>query len=201
MTIVILGGGITKDGNLPKHVKERLEKALQIFRKQKQAKVLVCGRYSFLYPKNQLPKKTEARAMRDYLINIGIPKKDIYLENKSKDTIGNVYYAKKLYFIPRKEKDAVIITSEFHLERVKFIFRKIFGNGYQFKFIFPLFSLNVKEKTKIVERQKNLLKKTKKILAKMKSGDHNFLKGKLYKIKYYKEKRPDWVIKFVTEGK
>ncbi|MCK4454265.1 YdcF family protein [Candidatus Parcubacteria bacterium] len=201
MTIVVLGGGITKDGKLPKHIKERLEKVLQIFRKRKQAKVLVCGRYSFLYPKNQLPKKTEARAMRDYLISIGIPKKDIYLENKSKDTIANVYYAKKLYFIPRKEKDAVIITSGFHLERAKFIFRKIFGKGYQFKFISPLSSLKVKEKTKIVERQKELLKKTKEILNKMKSGDHNFLKGKLYKIKYYKEKRADWVIKFVTEGK
>jgi len=35
----------------------------------------------------------------------------------------------------------------------------------------------------------------------MKEGDHSFLKGKLYKLKYYKEKRPNWVIKFATEGK
>ncbi len=201
MTIVVLGGGITKDGKLPKHVKERLEKALRIFRKQKQAKILVCGRYSFLYPKNQLPKKTEARAMRDYLIILGMPKKNIYIENKSKDTIGNAYYAKKIYFIPRKERKASIITSEFHLARTKFIFQKIFGKGYQLKFVSLSSSLKSKEKAKVMERQKKLLKKTKEILTEMKSGDHNFLKGKLYKIKYYKEKRADWVIKFVTEGK
>ena len=50
MTIVVLGGGIARDGNLPKHVKERVEKAWQIFKKQKVVSVLVCGRYSFLYP-------------------------------------------------------------------------------------------------------------------------------------------------------
>ncbi|MCK5044336.1 YdcF family protein [Candidatus Parcubacteria bacterium] len=201
MTIVVLGGGIARDGNLPKHVKKRIERAWQIFKKKKGAPILVCGRYSFLYPKNQLPKKTESRAMRDYLISLGVPKKDIYLENESKDTIGNAYYAKKLYFIPRKEKKATIITSEFHLERVKFIFQKIFGKNYQLKFISLSSSLGSKEKTKVMERQKKLLEKTKAILAEMKSGDHSFLKDKLYKIKYYKEPRPDWVIKFVAAGK
>lgn len=201
MTIVILGGGITKEGKLPENAKKKLRKAWQIFKKQKKAKILVCGKYSFLYPKNKIPKITEAEAMRDYLLKLGVPRQSIYLEKKSKDTIGNAYYAKKLFFIPKKEKKAIVVTSDFHLERVKFIFKKIFGKNYQLKFVTVPSPSRNKKREKIAKRQKMLLEKTKEILSKMEPGDHNFLKGKLYKIKYYKEKRPPWVIKFVTQGK
>ncbi len=200
MTIMVLGGGITKNGVLPDFVKTRLEKAQEIFAKNKSARILFCGRHSFLYSKNNRPRKTEAQAGKEYLLKIGVPRKNIYLENKSKDTVGNAYYAKKLYFIPRKEKEAIIITSDFHLERSMFIFKKIFGRGYKFKFIATPSNLKVEDKTKVIERQKELLKKTQEFLKKMPDGDHNFLKGKLYKIKYYREKRPSWVSKFVSEG-
>ncbi len=201
MTIVILGEGINTKGQLPKQVKRLLDKGIKIFGKHKDAKILLSGRYSFLYPKDKIPKKTEAEAMRDYLLKFGVPKKKIYLDKKSKDTIGYPYYTKKLYFLPKKERKALIITSDFHLKRVKFVFKKIFGKNYQFKFISVPIPFKGKKRIEIFKRQEVLLQKTKKILAKMKSGDHNFLKGKLYKIKYYKEKRPDWAIKFVTQGK
>ena len=148
-----------------------------------------------------LPPITEAQAMKDYLIKKGILKKNIFLENKSKDTISNAYYSKKIYFIPKKEKEAKIITSEFHLPRVKYIFKKVFGKDYKFQYIAISSNLNKKSAGKVQQRQKELLKKTKEILEKMKGGDHNFLKNKFYKLKYYREKRPDWVIDFVTQGK
>ncbi len=201
MTIVILGGGINKNGNLPQYVKKRLDKATEIFKKDKNAKILVSGRYSFLYPKSLLPPITEAQAMKNYLIKKGILKKNIFLENKSKDTISNAYYAKKIYFIPKKEKEAKIITSEFHLPRVKYIFKKVFGKDYNFRYIAISSNLNKKSAEKVKTRQKKLLKKTKEILGEMRDGEHNFLKNKFYKLKYYREKRPDWVIDFVTQGK
>lgn len=199
MTIVVLGGGIDRHGRLPRHVIARLAKAVEIFKKEKDAKILTCGKYSFLYSKDEIPKKTESQAAKEYLIAHGIPKTKIYMENKSKDTIGNAYYAKKFYFIPRKEKEAFIVTSDYHLERAKFIFKKIFGKGYKLKFIATPSVLP--EKMKIIKRQEELLKKTKNILVSMKSGNHNFLKNKLYKIKFYREQRSSWVKKFVAQGK
>ncbi len=200
MTIIVLGGGITKNGIVPDFVKTRLEKAKEIFLKNKSARILFCGRYSFLYSKNNRPAKTEAQAGKEYLLKIGVPGKNIYMENKSKDTIGNAYYAKKLYFIPRKEKEAIIITSDFHLERSRFIFKEIFGSGYDFKFIATPSNLKAENKAKIIARQKELLAKTRDLLKNMHGGNHNFLKGKLYKIKYYKEARPSWVANFVSKG-
>lgn len=201
MTIVILGGGIDKNGNLPKYVKKRLDKAIAIFKKNKNAKILTSGKYSFLYPKNLIPPITEAQAMKNYLIKKGILKKNIFLENKSKDTISNAYYLKKIYFIPKKEKEGKIITSEFHLPRVRYIFKKVFGKDYKFQYIPISSNLNKKSAGKVKTRQKELLKKTKRIVNEMKDGDHNFLKNKFYKLKYYREKRPNWVIDFVTQGK
>ncbi|MBU4331762.1 YdcF family protein [Patescibacteria group bacterium] len=201
MTIVVLGGGINIKNQLPQQVKKRLNKATEIFKKHKKANILVCGKHSFLYPKDKAPLKIEAEAMRDYLLTLGLPPKRIYLEIKSQDTIGNAYYAKKLYFIPRKEKSALVITSQFHLERTKFIFKKIFGTRYQLKFVSIRPSTKNKDAEKVAERQKELLAKTKELLSGMKSGNHNFLKGKLYKLKYYQDKRPGWVIKFATQGK
>lgn len=201
MTILVLGGGISKEGILPKHVKARLRLAAKIFKKYPKAKILLSGKYSFLYPKNILPPKTEAAAMKDYLLALGIPAETIFLEQKSKDTISNAYFTKTLYFIPKKEKKAVIVTSEFHLPRTRYIFKKIFGKKYTLKYVSVPSHLKGKKRQEVISRQKELLKKTKKILAGMKEGNHRFLKGKFFKIKYYKEKRPDWVIKFVTQGK
>jgi len=201
MTIVVLGGGINQKGEISPQVKKRLKKVKELFEKQKNAKILLCGKYSFLYPRDKTPPITEAEAMRNYLLKLGVPKESIFLETKSKDTIGNAYYAKKLYFIPKKEKQAIVVTSEFHLERVKYIFKKIFGKNYKLKFVAVPSPFKGEKRQKIIKRQKELLKKTKEILDKMEPGNHNFLKGKLYKTKYYREKRPAWVIEFTTEGR
>lgn len=202
MAIVVLGGGITKKGILPLQVKKRVKKAFELYKKNEKEKIVLSGKYSFLYPKNQLPPITEAEAMKKELLNLGVSSKKIFLEKKSRDTISNAYYLKTTFFIPKKEKKATIITSEFHKPRVKFIFKKIFGPSYKFQFIgLSSPALSKEEKKKILERQKYLVSKTKEILKGMKTGKHNFLKGKFYKIEYYTKKRPAWVIKFVTQGK
>lgn len=201
-TIIILAGGITKKGTLSENSKKRIKKAYNLFKKNPQSNILACGKYSFLYPKKNAPQKTEAEAIKEQLVKLGIPGNKIFTEKKSKDTIGNAYYAKKLYFIPRKEKEGWVVTSDFHLERTKFIFEKIFGPDYSLKFYPTLSFLKNKEKEKkVIQRQKNVFLKTKNMLKKMKPGDHNFLKNRIYKTKFYKEKRPNWVINFATKGK
>lgn len=227
MFIIVLGGGIDLKGNLPSLVYQRLDKAIEIYqsltnsmRRQQvrqhqsdqldkqsggqndEVKLVVAGRYSFLYHQlKKFPPTTEAEKMAQYLLEKQIPKNKILLEKKSKDTIGNAYYLKKDILIPHRETRAIIITSNFHRERVKYIFDKIFGLKYHLQFVGVEEKLSSDKKKQVNNRQKELLAKTKQILSPMANGDHNFLKGKLYKIRYYKEKRPDWVINFVAQGK
>ncbi len=202
MFIVVLGGGISLQGEIPKIVYQRLDKAIELYKKYKNSKIVVSGKYSFLYHQiKKYPPLTEAEKMAQYLLQKKIPKKEIILEKKSKDTIGNAYYLKKDIFIKNNQKEGIIITSSFHLKRVKYIFNKVFGKEYRLKFIGVKEKLPSNRIKQINQRQKQILEKTKEILQNMKDGDHHFLDKKLYKIKYYREKRPDWVINFVAQGK
>lgn len=233
MFIVVLGGGIDLKGNLPDHVYQRLDKAIELYksrlsfrtersevrnlakrnyatqsgagflaqaRNNKVVKIVLTGKYSFLYGVNK-PPTTEAEKMAQYLLSKNIPKKDFFMEKNSQDSISNAYYLKKNIFIPKNESQAVIITSHFHLERVKYIFQKILGPDYKLEFIGLQEHLPQEEEKKVLQRQKELLLKTRLLLAKMKDGDHQFLAGKFYRIKYYREERPAWVKNFVAQGK
>lgn len=200
MFIVVLGGGIDLKGNLPSHVYQRLNKAIELHKKLPSSKIVLTGKYSFLYGVNK-PSTTEAEKMAQYLLSKNIPKKDLFMEKNSQDSISNAYYLKKNIFIPKNEPQAIIITSHFHLERVKYIFQKVFGSQYRLEFIGLQEYLPKEEEKKVLQRQKELLLKTRLLLAMMKDGDHDFLKGKFYRIKYYREKRPGWVKNFVAQGK
>lgn len=216
MFIIVLGGGIDLKGNLPSLVYQRLNKAIEIYQSltksvglqqipkpnKNKVKIIVLGKYSFLYHQlKKYPPITEAEKMAEYLLSKNIPKKNILLEKKSKDTIGNAYYLKIKFFLPQKVRSAIIVTSRFHLKRVKYIFKKVFGPNYKLTFIDVEENLPEEKKRQVLLRQEQLLLKTKKILSPMKDGNHLFLKGKLYKLKYYREKRPDWVINFVAQGR
>lgn len=200
MFIVVLGGGINLQGQIPAHVYQRLDKALELYKKYPSSKIILTGKYSFLYRKEK-PPTTEAARMSEYLLQQGIPKSDLLLEDKSKNTFANAYYLKKNFLVPQKIFAATIITSHFHIARVKYIFQKVFGSSYRFEFIAIQEQLSKDEEEKVVDRQKMLLLQTKKFLSSMKDGDHEFLKGKFYKAGYYKEKIPNWVKNFVAKGK
>ncbi len=213
MFIIVLGGGIDLYGNLPDFVYQRLDKAVELYHqltnqlrsttnRQKNTKIVLSGKYSFLY--NQLgkaPPVTEAKAMAQYLKEKGFSDEQILIENQSQDTISNAYYLKKEIFLPYQQKEAYIISSRFHLERVRYIFNKVFGSGYRLKFVGVREQLAPAEEQKIIAHQKQLLAKTKKILEPMADGNHSFLDGKFYTIDYYRQKRPDWVVRFATQGK
>ena len=199
MLVVVLGGGIDLRGNLPPYVYMRLDKAYELYESMQATHLVLSGKYSFLYH-HKKPPVTEAEKMAEYVIEKGVPKRHVLLERRAKDTIGNAYYLKKYIFLPRKQTEAAIVTSRFHLPRVTYIFQKIFGRRYQLEYIGTKDAISRDDEKHIVQRQRLLLLKTQEMLALMKEGDHDFLKGKIYKTKFYREERADWVVDFVSKG-
>jgi uncharacterized SAM-binding protein YcdF (DUF218 family) len=197
MTIVILGGGITDRGDLPSQVEKRLNKAIKVSKERGIDRFLVSGRYSFLFDEKEAPSTTEAKLMKEYLVRKGIDKENIFLEEKSMDTISNAYYTKTEYFLPEGEKEAVVISSNYHIPRVKYIFKKVFGKEYNLEFT----GIKTDNSKKLIKRQKRLLEEMKELTADMKDGDHNFFKGKFFNVEYYKRKRPSWVKNKASKGK
>lgn len=201
MVIVVLGGGISSEGALPEHVKKRLLKAKELFETGEYSYIITSGKHSFLYPEEKRPQTTESKKMKEVLIELGVDSEKIKTEENSMDTVGNAYYLKINHFIPEGIFRATIITSKFHIERVEYIFKKVFGHMYSFDFAWTSDELSAEKQEAVVKRQKEVLEKIKVFLLSMEDGAHEFLENELYTNVYYTEPRPKEVIDFVAKGK
>ncbi len=127
MTIsIVLGGGITDEGTLPRDVQKRVLKAHELLHKKSIRKIILCGGST----NKKFPKLTEALLMATFLLEKGVKKSALLLDEKSKDTIENAVFAKDIVLKKKLGTDLVVITSNYHLRRALSIFRHVFGSGY-----------------------------------------------------------------------
>ncbi len=176
--IIVLGGGVDEKGNIPDEVKERILLAKKIYEKKKQF-ILMTG-FKGMYEK-KIIKISEAKAMKTFAKEKGIPSKNILTENKARDTIGNAFFSRTI-LETKKITRATIITSQYHMKRVKYIFNKIFSKKYTLMFESSKEVLNnsyLEEKNK---KEKELILKTKKFLESLKTTDLNELKKWIFSI-------------------
>lgn len=94
--LIILGQQLDENWRLIQDLVERLDLAGSIYNTNPDIKILVCGKYAISFDWMGIkPQAFECMEMKQYLVANGIPAYIIATENKSKDTIGNVYYAKQ----------------------------------------------------------------------------------------------------------
>lgn len=106
--IIVLGAQVKEDGSLSVQLQWRLDKALEVYGAYPQP-IVVCGAQGTNEP------VTEASAMRDYLLQNGVPEADILLEDQSFNTRQNLKNAQRL--LPEGVKKVLIVTSNYHLPR------------------------------------------------------------------------------------
>ena len=125
--IVVLGGSLQKDGSLPRQVRARVEEAVALHKKC-EAPIIFSGKWSFL--RRNPPTITEAKAMAEFAISLGVDPACTLLEEESKDTLGNAYFTKAKYLAPLSWRRIAVVTSEDHAERSAFLFNKVLGPNY-----------------------------------------------------------------------
>ena len=86
--------------------------------------------------------------MKEYALSLGIPEMNILAEEKSKDTLGNAFFTKITYLEKYNWKNVIVITSDFHLNRTKFLFDNVLGPQYAIKYISVPSSLGADERKK-----------------------------------------------------
>jgi len=126
--IIVLAGGVTDDGHLPEKAKLRVLRGIALFKKRVAPRIIMSGKSGMWLPKP--PPKTEAEAMKEYAVQEGVPPSAIIKEETSQDTIGNAYFTKVNFLEPKNWKDIIVVTSNYHLKRTKFIFDTILGSEY-----------------------------------------------------------------------
>lgn len=109
--IVTLGYALQKDGTADKPLLDRLDVALKAAQANPAARIMVTGGQ----PQAGV---TEGDVMMKWLVEHGVDRDRILIEDKSKDTVGNVLNVANL--LKRHSADSVIlVTSSSHMRRAR----------------------------------------------------------------------------------
>ncbi|HEX2190167.1 MAG TPA: YdcF family protein [Longimicrobiaceae bacterium] len=130
--IVVLGGGVHADGTLPRVARARVERAAEIFHGGIAPRLVLSGLCGLTEPE---PPVSEAAAMAAYAAELGVPREALLLEDESRDTLGNAYFTRERYLEPNGWSSIRVVTSDFHLSRAAWVFRKVLGGAYDFSFV------------------------------------------------------------------
>ena len=121
--IIILGCKIRKDGTLTPILKSRVDRAITFSKMQYEA----TGKDIIFVPsggKGNDEVISEGEAINNYLLDQGISKDNIIVENKSRSTYENIMFSYKLISKKNSNPNIAFSTTNFHVFRAGIIARK-----------------------------------------------------------------------------
>ncbi|MBI5645279.1 YdcF family protein [Candidatus Kaiserbacteria bacterium] len=110
---MILGASVSR-GQPSRVLATRTDAAIALYRNGTVSKILVTGDNSAL-------SHDEVTPVRKYLIDAGIPARDIFLDHAGFDTYSSMYRARDVFGV----RSLVIVTQDFHMPRSLFIARHL----------------------------------------------------------------------------
>jgi len=120
-TVIVLGASVKANGNLSTILEDRVTSALKLFKDGKVTRFLLSG-------DNGTTSYNEPKAMKNYLIDQGVPEDHIFLDYAGFDTYDSMYRASSVFNV----KEAIVVTQEFHLPRALYIANKLGLTYYGF---------------------------------------------------------------------
>ncbi len=112
--IMVLGAYVKRNGEASDILKDRLEKAYEIYENTGINKLLLTGDHG-------QKKYDEVNAMRRFMEEKGIAKENIFLDHAGFSTYESIYRASEIF----KVHKMVIVTQEYHLPRALYIADKL----------------------------------------------------------------------------
>ena len=152
--VVVLGAGISSDGQLPLQSKARVDLAIKLAEPYG-IPLIFSGCWSLLL--SYVPVRSEAEAMIEYARTKVQRTYPLYMEEASLDTIGNAYFSARHYLECESWKHIAVVTSDFQLERATFVWKKVLGPGYSVSIMAAPSGLNQQELHQKAVVEKKLL--------------------------------------------
>ncbi len=118
--ITVLGAGLW-DGEPSPMLKERLEFGLEAYNTGCSEKFLMSGDHG-------KADHDEVNVMKDYVINEGVDKDNVFLDHAGFSTYESMYRAKEIFKIEK----TLIVTTKYHLYRAVYDARKLGIDAYGF---------------------------------------------------------------------
>lgn len=104
--IMVLGAAVNPDGTPSQMLKDRLETGVELYYQGVAPKLLLTG------DDGQM-EYNEVRAMKNYVIEAGVPEEDIFLDHAGFSTYDSTYRASYVFGV----ESMVVVTQEYHLYR------------------------------------------------------------------------------------
>jgi uncharacterized SAM-binding protein YcdF (DUF218 family) len=124
--VVALGGGVTPAGQPQPVTMARTRRAIALYRCGRARQIVMSGAYGMYDPP---PSRAEAATMAEIALAEGVPQDDIAVEARSRDTIGNIWFTKPI-LRERQWRRVIVVTSDWHAPRVRYLIKTIWGPGY-----------------------------------------------------------------------
>ena len=115
--ILVLGRGIAVDGEPSPATRRRAHRAAELYCSGRARRIIMSGAYGMFNPR---PARSEAEAMAGIAAAEGCGPEDIVVESASRDTIGNVWFIKRL-LQDHGWHDVIVVTSDWQVPRVLFL--------------------------------------------------------------------------------
>lgn len=104
--IMVLGASVKNDGTPSLMLKDRLDLAIELYKKGVAPKLLFSG-------DNGQVVYNEVNVMKNYAVNAGVPEEDIFLDHAGFSTYESSYRAGYIF----KVESMVVVTQRYHLYR------------------------------------------------------------------------------------
>ena len=108
--ILVLGCQVREDGSLSLMLQDRIDKAIELYEAGVSNKIIVSGDHG-------TKEYDEVNAMKNYLIEKGIPSENIFMDHAGFSTYESLYRAQYIF----KAEKVVVVTQEYHLYRAVYI--------------------------------------------------------------------------------
>jgi uncharacterized SAM-binding protein YcdF (DUF218 family) len=130
--IVVLGRGVRPDGSLGLIARARVDRALELYDIGVAPRIIFAGRSALMGDDD--PILTEAAAMAAHASARGLPADATFVEDESRDTIGNAFFTWRRWLRPNEWRSIRVVTTDYHIPRAAWIFRKVLGSEYDVAF-------------------------------------------------------------------
>lgn len=122
--VVVLGGGMSSDGRGGPATLLRARKAVKLAKANPTWTFILSGDGRSDPASSTL---TEAEYMARILVEAGVDRSRLLLEDESRDTIGNAVLVAARYLRHRQPQTLYVVTSPFHSTRALLLFRGVLG--------------------------------------------------------------------------
>lgn len=179
----------TETWEFPKQIHQCLDTAKRLLEKGTAPYIITSGDRAIGLDNRGIKQPfRECDQMKKTLVEKGVPADKILVEGESRDTISNLYFIKKNYLIPTKATSILFVVASFRVPRLKFLCKRILGDGYSISFK----KIPAKMGPSYNEKRTKLIQSL--FLEPMQDGDHSWLDGRFFdswQYRYWRERAKD----------